>query len=124
MKRTGKARKETYGSDMAPLLRHAIDTDANTVVLQQQAPPPSLQKDIGATTTPQGSSAAAVASLTGTDLFPLEGEIYNIGQPIGHPHREYTTIRTPKTYQHNQTSSAMVKTVHSFLWVPGLTLRH
>jgi hypothetical protein len=37
--------------------------------------------------------------------------------------RIYTTIRTPKTCQHNHASSAMVKTVHSLLWVLGLTPR-
>ena len=57
-------------------------------------------------------SSAATASLMGIDLFSLEGEISNIGQPIGHPHREYNTITTPKTCQYNQPSSAMVKTVH------------
>jgi hypothetical protein len=31
--------------------------------------------------------------------------------------RIYTTIRTPKICQHNHASSAMVKAVHSLLWV-------
>jgi rubredoxin len=66
----------------------------------------------------------AIASVTGINLFPLEGKISNIGQPVWHRHREYNTIMTPKTCQYNQSSSAMVKTVHSFLRVPGLTPRH
>ena len=57
----------------------------------------------------------------GIDLFPLEGEISNIGQPVGHPHREYNTITTLKTCQYNQASSAMVKTVHS--WFDSQALR-
>jgi hypothetical protein len=63
-----------------------------------------FSKDAGATTAHRGSSAAAAAtaaSLMGADLFPLEGKISNIGQPVGHPHREYNTITTPKTCQYN-----------------------
>jgi hypothetical protein len=56
--------------------------------LHWQALPPSLQKDAGATTAHQGSATAtAAASLTGTDLFPLEGEISNIFKSAC-PHRE------------------------------------
>ena len=119
-----KARKETCGSDLSPLPHDTTDTDANAATLHQQAPLPSLQKDIGATTAHRGYSATAAASLTGIDLFPLEGGISSIGQPVGHPHREYNTITTPKTCQYNQASSAMVKTMHSFLWVSGSTPRH
>ena len=97
-----KARKETYRSDLSPLPWHTMDTDANTAMLHQQAPLSSLQKDARATIAHQGSSiAAAAASLSSTNLFPLEGEISNIGQPVGHPHREYNTIMTPKTCQYN-----------------------
>jgi hypothetical protein len=75
-----KVRKETCGSDLSPLPWHTTDTDTNVATLHQQALPPSLQKDVRATTAHRGYSVAtATASLTGTDLFPLEGEISNIG---------------------------------------------
>jgi hypothetical protein len=60
---------------------HTTDMDVNAAVLHWQVPPPSLRKDAGATTAHQGSTAAAT-SLMGTNLFPLEGEISNIGQPV------------------------------------------
>ena len=101
-----------------------MDTDANAATLHQQAMLPILQKDAGATTAHRGSSAIAAASLMDIDLFPLEVKIFNIGQPVGHPLIEYNTIMTPKTCQYNQASSTMVKTVHSFLRVPGSTPRY
>ena len=109
---------------LSPLPWYTMDTDTNVAALHRQALPSSLQKDAGATIAHRGSSTAAVASLKGTDLFSLKGEISNIGQPVGHPHREYNTITTPKTCQYNQPSSAMVKTMYSFLQVLGLTPRH
>jgi hypothetical protein len=95
---------------------------------QTQTPMPlcstSKPRRLASKRTPRSSITATTASLTGTDLFLLEGEISNIDQPVGHPHREYNTITTPKTCQYNQASRAVVKTVHSFLWVLGSTHRH
>jgi hypothetical protein len=75
-----KARKMTCGLDRSPLSWHTMDTDTNAVMLHWEDMPPSLQKDTWAITAHWGSfiAAAAAASPTGTNLFPLVGDISNI----------------------------------------------
>ena len=72
-----KARKETYRSDLSPLSRHTMDTDANAAALHQEDPWPNLQKDAWATTAHWGSFAVAATPID-TDLFPLAGDTSNI----------------------------------------------
>ena len=47
--------------------------------------PPHLQKNAWATIADRGSSSTTVANLVGTYLFPLVGDISNLGQQVGHP---------------------------------------